>query len=396
MKINRLSIKYHPTGIEIEEVEFDQTLSLLVGISGVGKTTILTAIQNLKSVVNGASINGFEWDIELSNDNNKYHWKGAFEFGEDSLDLIELSRAFNFGSEKKIPEYKIKSEFLIINDNEVISREDDSIIFNGQKTVKLAPTKSAINLLKEEDDILIIFNNFMKITTIDNNDYSKNTFSLINPDFYRYLEDNLDLNKIRSVKNDIQSKLYLCQEIVPEAFNDFISIFKQIFPYVEDLKVETLNLGGKLEEYSQLIIKIKEHGVDHWVSQNSISTGMMKTLIHLAYVFLSPKGTIFLVDEFENGFGVNCINSISDRVLNAGLDYQFIVTSHHPYIINKIPVEKWKIVNRERNVIKTYKAKNYIDNSNHDSFIKLINSNFYMNGIYNLNNDDDWTEEDFE
>ena len=77
-------------------------------------------------------------------------------------------------------------------------------------------------------------------------------------------------------------------------------------------------------------------------------------------------------------------------------DYQFIVTSHHPYIINKIPVEKWKIVNREKNVIKSYKAKDYIDSSNHDSFIKLINSNFYMHGIHTEKNDNDWTEEDFE
>lgn len=395
MKIKKLSVKYNPTGIEIQNVEFDETLSLLVGISGVGKTTILSAIRNLKDVVHGKSINGFEWDIEFFSGDCSYHWFGEFEFSEETLDA-EVSQIFNIGQDKKAPEYKVKHEILKINNVEVINRNEDVIIFNGEKTVKLATTKSAINLLKEEDEISIFFNYFVKITTVDNSDYAKNTFSIINPDFYKYLDQNLSLEKIRSVKNDIQSKLFLCQEMVSESFLDFVSIYKQIFPYVEDIRVETLNLGGKLEGYSQLVIKIKEYGVEHWVSQNSISSGMMKTLIHLAYVFLSPKGTIFLVDEFENGFGVNCINSISDRILNAGNDYQFIVTSHHPYIINKIPVEKWKIVNREKHVIKSYKAKDYIDSSNHDSFIKLINSNFYMHGIHTEENDDDWTEEDFE
>lgn len=395
MKIKKLSVKYNPTGIEIQNVEFDETLSLLVGISGVGKTTILSAIRSLEDVVNGKSINGFQWDIEFFNENVKYHWFGEFESSEETLD-VEVSQIFNISQDKKNQEYKVKHEVLKINNVEVINRSDDVIIFNGEKTVKLATTKSAINLLKEEDAISFFFNYFVKITTIDNSDYSRNTISIINPDFYKYLDDNLSLEEIRSKKNDIQAKLFLCQEIVLESFLDFVFIYKQIFPYVEDVRVEALNLGGKLDGYSQLIIKIKEYGVDHWVSQNSISSGMMKTLIHLAYIFLSPKGTIFLVDEFENGFGVNCINSISDRILNAGNDYQFIVTSHHPYIINKIPVEKWKIVNREKNVIKSYTAKDYIDSSNHDSFIKLINSNFYMNGIHTDETDDDWTEEDFE
>ena len=63
MRIKSLRVKNNFLGWELEEMHFTSNLTLLVGGSGVGKTQILRAINDLKKVANGESINGFEWSI---------------------------------------------------------------------------------------------------------------------------------------------------------------------------------------------------------------------------------------------------------------------------------------------------------------------------------------------
>lgn len=392
MKINKISVKYHPTGVEIQDVRFEDTLSLLVGISGVGKTRILNSIRDLIRVVGGEGVNGFEWTVEFKIKNSIYIWKGKFEYKEESP-FSEIVRRFNYDA--KPSEYTILNEYLFIDNKEVIKRSNNEIYFNGSKTLKLSSSKSIINLLNEEQDIENISNAFKAIKYIDNNEYSEKFLSLAGKYFKEIIDgDDISLELLRSLSYDIQSKLYLCQEKAPIYFADIVDVYKEIFPHVESVKISLVTLGAELEGLDQIVISVKENGVDQWVNHNNISTGMMKTLIHLAYMYLSEQGTVFLIDEFENGFGVNCINSISNLVLNAGNDYQFIMTSHHPYIINNIPVEKWKIVNRTKNIITAESAIKHIDASNHDAFIKLINSNFYTQGIDIKFKDNDLTEDD--
>lgn len=107
---------------------------------------------------------------------------------------------------------------------------------------------------------------------------------------------------------------------------------------------------------------------------------MKKVFLQLCYLLLSPPHSVFLIDEFENGFGVNCIDAISEWLLKPNMKYQFIITSHHPYIINHIPSKRWKIVSRNKNIIQAYEADQFLDESNHESFIKLINLPIYKLG----------------
>lgn len=395
MKIKKLSAKYHPTGVEIQNVEFDDTLSLLVGISGVGKTSILAAIQKIRRILFGRSLNGFEWDIDFTIHGDQYHWKGQFESKDDSV-LNEITgKITNKYNKDAIDGYKLNYEYFYKNDVEIIRKEKDEIIFQGTKTVKLSQNHSAIFLLREEDILQEALDLFFQIELINIDEFSGGHIAtLIDDDFHENIGHSVDLDFIRNYSNDIVEKIYLCQQYETDLFNEFFGVYREIFPYIESIKVNHINANFNGSEYIRLELNIKEYGVDHWISHNNISTGMMKTLIHLAYLYFSSKGTIFLIDEFENGFGVNCINSISDLVLNAGNDYQFIMTSHHPYIINHIPVEKWKIVNRTKNVITAEPATKHIDASNHDAFIKLINSNFYTKGIEVNSNDDELTEDD--
>ena len=115
-----------------------------------------------------------------------------------------------------------------------------------------------------------------------------------------------------------------------------------------------------------------------------MSSGMKKVLFHIAYLTLSPKGTIFLIDEFENGFGVNCIDAISHWIMNPALKYQFIITSHHPYIIGNLPVRNWIVLHRKGNKVLVKNGsdlENKFSKSKQEAFIQLINNCFYTEGV---------------
>ena len=93
----------------------------------------------------------------------------------------------------------------------------------------------------------------------------------------------------------------------------------------------------------ELSPQIKEIGVPEWIGPECISSGMFKSLVHISELYLSTDGTLFLIDEFENSLGINCIDELTTDILQSGRKLQFILTSHHPYIINCYSFQKLEV-----------------------------------------------------
>ncbi|PJD98630.1 MAG: hypothetical protein CK427_16925 [Leptospira sp.] len=101
---------------------------------------------------------------------------------------------------------------------------------------------------------------------------------------------------------------------------------------------------------------------------------MIRTLTHLGDIFLWPQNTVIIIDEFENSLGVNCLDVVTENIITEQDKLQFILTSHHPYIINNININNWKIVTRKGGKVSTHNASKFnLGSSNHEGFIKLIN-----------------------
>ena len=99
---------------------------------------------------------------------------------------------------------------------------------------------------------------------------------------------------------------------------------------------------------------------------------MLRTLIHIAELYLSSNGSVILIDEFENSLGVNCIDILTDDLIHENKSIQFIATSHHPYIINNIPYEYWKIVSRKGGKISVRNAAAHkLGKSKQAAFLQL-------------------------
>ncbi|CAD5983571.1 ATP-binding protein [Planktothrix agardhii 1029] len=367
MQIKKLEYYDDEYKWKLEEVNFLPNLNLLVGVSGVGKTRILRAIYNLKSIANGASLNGVKWNVcFIANNNLEYTWSGEFETRENTISINETS--------EDDEQVKLINEQLVCNNETVlIERKDSEIIFNGSKTPKLSPFESVVELLKQEDQIAPVKESLDKIVLADSESVDR-AWRLPVSIFKKF--EKASLSALQESGLPVPIKLSILYRTLPDEFNKIKEAFISVFPNVSDIKVETIKDDDIPIALSKLLkeattVSIKEKGIEDWIE--NISSGMLKTLMYISELYLAPENCIILIDEFENSLGVNCLDSVTELVLD-NKKLQFIITSHHPYIINNVSPAYWKIVTRKAGLVTVKNSKDFhISESRQKAFIDLIN-----------------------
>ncbi len=361
MKIISLEYWNKTEGWGFDEIRFFD-LTLLVGASGVGKTQILKAIMDIKQIALDGGVNSAKWKIKFKTRNAEYLWRGEI-----------TNKTSNETSE-------FIYEELICNNRLLFEREKDRIVFKGSKMPKLSPDESLISIFNQETQIIEVEEGFRNIFLKDNTKY-KEIFTyeiILNTmlDVLKTLED------IRGSGWDIIWKLVCLYSNQRDEFQKIVDDFSEVFPMVVDVKVTTIVRREDDDFVHFPIISIKEKYVENWIPQARISSGMLRTFLHLSELYLLRDGSVILVDEFENSLGVNCIDVLTEDLVFEHSRLQFIATSHHPYIINKIPYDHWKIVTRKGGKIKTLDAKEFnLGESHHDRFLNLVNLPQYKTGI---------------
>lgn len=354
---------------QLEPVEFSEDLNLLVGVSGAGKTKILRAIRKLKSIASGKSFNGVKWNVCFLTDNQRYYWSGEFELkGSTSSVQSETEEEDNDDNAK------ILHEHLKCDRTTIVDRTSEKIIFNRQETPKLSPFESVIELLKQEEIIIPIKEGLDKITLTDSDRDFERLWRLPKSIIKKYQK--LSFSELKNSGLPLPIKLSIVDKIFPEEFKKIKTVFIGIFDDIVDVKSDNLKIGEVPIAFSDIlnestVFSIKEKGVENWIV--NMSSGMFKTLMYISQLYLSPEQSVILIDEFENSLGINCIDSVTDLVWE-NTNLQFIVTSHHPYIINNISPKYWKIVTRQGSLVTVKDAKDFhIPDSRKKAFIDLIN-----------------------
>lgn len=377
MKITTFEFEDKLRQWKLAKTSFDR-LTLLVGASGVGKTQTLRAIHALKEISKGESINGIKWNVVFTATNGDiFEWQGEFEEKEISIFDINEDEAG-----EKTP--KIIFEKILKNNELQVDRNKSKIVFRGSETIKLTREKSLLSHL-EEDFINEMKDEIAKIHLSDHSDSQKEPFKINLFNANKLSKKYNNLKAIRQSELDIRVKLYLAQHVEKRTFNKIKDRFIDIFPQVEGLKIAPIEFDDDddipifMKEYP--FIQIKEQGVERWVRQNRISSGMFRSLIHISELYLSAEGTLFLIDEFENSLGINCIDELTSDILQSRRELQFVLTSHHPYIINSISFDNWKLVVRNKGVVTTRDASELnLGKSKHDAFMQLLQLEEYQTG----------------
>jgi len=374
MKIISLRVKNNFFEWDFDEIKFSSNLTLLVGVSGAGKTQILRAILDLRCIANGEAINGFEWKIIFYTVNGtEFIWEGRF----DTVETNELS----FEDDEKQKDYEQEEKYSLIyekltsNNQVLIHRNREEIRFKNSLLPKLSSHESMIYILKEESVIKEAFDALNKIEYRDHT-RGRRIRNNSNQSLYSLKNKYKTLDSIVNSDEDIRTKLYLTYENKLDIPEKIKSRFIDIFPQIGDLKLEPFKADiffpKAMAEKIPPVIYIKEKSVPKWIREDRMSSGMLRTIIHIAEIFLANEGSVILIDEFENSLGINCIDILTDDLIHENKTLQFIATSHHPYIINNIPYEYWKIVTRQGGHIRICNASDYhLGKSKQDAFIQL-------------------------
>jgi len=379
MKIRTL--EYHDKRFDwhLNPVDFSgNNLTLLVGVSGVGKTLILNSIRTLKKIAEGASLNGIKWNVTFSVENDlTYCWEGEFETKKDGVNKTEKS--------------KIVYEKLTSDQSVIVERRFSEIVLKGKETPKLSPFQSVITMLNQEDMISPVCKALKNITYSGSSEWQYLFHSDISQDeidelniesqksisAYRYITDCKSPEDIHDIGFPLNIKLLACYRNVPEIFEKIKQHFIAIFPYTEDIKIK----NREFYDLFSFSIQIKEKGVMNWIDEERISSGMLRVFTHLSELYLLPEGSVILIDEFENSLGINCIDALTEN-LSEDRNLQFIITSHHPYIINNIGIKHWKIVTRKGNTVTVRDASDFnLGKTKHSAFMELLQLEEYSDGI---------------
>ncbi len=377
MKISKFQFEDKSLEWRLEELSFNK-VTLLVGASGVGKTQILKALMGLKEISEGESLNGIAWTIEFETlYKQKYIWQGEFESEDVSISLD------NNSEDDKKNKSKIVFEKLFLDNKLIVDRTSDKILFNGQPTIKLSPQESVLSLLKEEELVKPAHESLKKLHFSNQLGFAENAGTDLSALNKHFLAQYNTLEKIQESTFKTSVKLFLITLLKkPSVFNLIKERFVSIFTTVEDIKVEMRNeTFFATSKQNILDIKIKERGVNKWIELPRMSWGMVRTLKQLSELYLCAEGTVFLIDEFENSLGINCINEITNDILASRRQLQFVLTSHHPYIIDAISFNNWKLVTRNAGIIKTHNIDKFgIGKSKHSAFMQLLQLEEYQTG----------------
>jgi len=392
MAIRKFQLVDKFRGWTLNEVSFS-TFNLLVGISGVGKTRILQSLQSVRQagLFDASYANGCNWTLELESEGMKFLWEA-----ETSLvaKVVQLPGS-DEDAERQSAETPCFIRECIVRDDEVVlvARSEDKFLFNGVQLPKLKNTESAITLLRDEESIAPI-----------NRTLSRFVFSehLIPPFAYMMMYNAHRLSQLRERYHTLDAlreatgvptllKAYILQEDYPDEFQRIKDDYSEIFAPVSDVrlgKLSELDSSGAVDalllKMDRLVLGVKEGGVHGWITNQRISSGMLRILVHLIELAMAPPGTVIMIDEIENSLGVNCLPELTDRFLEHSSEIQFILTSHHPYVINNVPSNRWKIVTRRGSTVTVLDADSIPalkTASAHEKFILLMNTKEYEEGI---------------
>lgn len=382
MKIISFSFTDLKTGWTLEEMSFD-AFNLLVGVSGAGKTRIVEALKRVCAATlrSGAAPADCTWALAFEHKDVAYRWEAR----------TEASDAESPGAGKP-PSPLFRTELLTVDQKPLIKRTEDQFSYQEKDLPKLTPSETAILLLEQEPSLHLIREAFRRVmfseamhpleaeirdVQIDNESSRLHR----RPQDLDHLRSSLVIGNTALYGGLVTFSGYVMQETLPDDWKSLESTYRAIFPSVKEISVERVRLAASR---SKFVLRIREEGYDGWIPQDRISSGMLRTLAHLIEMTVAPSGSVILIDEFENSLGINCMPPLIDSLLERAPDLQYVLTSHHPYIINNLPTDTWKLVMRKGSVVRVVSARDIPalrGASHHQAFTRLINLPGYVQDV---------------
>ena len=362
MKIRWIECENIETGLKIERVNFYDDVTLLVGLSGVGKTQILYAVK-------------YSLDLAVNKDETlkPYYVNMGIEIGSDIYEWtykIDCNKEDMLITEEK--QYSFVFERLLCNNELIFERNHNTIKVTGfDKVPQPKSDKSLLAQYAEDESYEKLITGIKKMYSVEmeleiRRGLGTETFNKL----YARVKEIMDKQVTKDFKIfshlPASLKIYIAKRYYKEIYSKIFDAVKEMFVEIEDIDV--------VEDSSRQMYLVAITVYGKQILQDNISNGMLKTIYYLVELFTMSEDSLVLIDEFENGLGVNCIDVLVEMLLFERRDLQFIITSHHPKIIGGIEKNRWRIIDREGFMVMNRSSEEYgIGDSQHDAYFNLIN-----------------------
>lgn len=363
MKLQWVEFENLETGLKIERIYFNKDITLLVGLSGAGKTQVLNAVKYSLSLAvdKNTTLHPYSVGLEILIGEDNYEW--FYQVNKVNPTELMIAETGN---------YEFLYEKLLCNGKTVFERDGRNIdIIYYKQVPQPKRDESLLFQYAEDENFKKLISGMRKIYLVDMEIEIRRGF--LSKDFINYKTQISDIMKAgkkfdfkRFSRLPVPLKLYIVKKYYCDIYGLIFEAIKELFYEIDDIDIEedpTRNM---------YFLSMKVYGKK--LIQKDISNGMLKTIYYIVELFTMSDDSLVLIDEFENGLGVNCIDILCELMLSERNDLQLIITSHHPKIINAIDKEKWKIIERDGSVIRNRISQELgIGNSQHDAYFNLIN-----------------------
>lgn len=364
VKLRWIEFENLRTGLKIERVVFNDDVTLLVGLSGVGKTQILNAIEySLKLAVN-KNLRLEPYDVSLCFQIGEEVYVWSYRIQQDHTeDIFESKEIKYFFALEKLQ--KMDGDILM-------QRTPDTIQVAGYDKVP-TPKKDESLLVQYSEDSFVkpIILEMIKLYPIEididvRGAIAQESFNMFKAKIKESFRENATQPFEKFSHLPVPLKIYITKEYYPQMYAQIFSAVKELFMEINSIDI--------VEDSDREVYMVAIDVYGKRLLQHEISNGMLKTIYYIVELITMPTNSLVLIDEFENGLGVNCIDVLAELLLGERKDLQFVITSHHPKIINQISNKKWKIIERDIATVKNFTAEEYgIMHSQHDAYFNLIN-----------------------
>lgn len=366
MKI--VDYEYKSSDWEFQKVQF-QNLNLIVGDSGSGKTRLLNTIFNLGSNVAQGKLSGpGERKLTLAIKNDKYYWEIITKKENDIL--------------------SVSYERLHKNDKLILERDNVVFSFDGKEMPKLPTNQLSLFLLREEELVRPLFEGFSTILRrrFFSDDAEKNAGNyLANESFLSKIKESKDIDELYKADLPLNLRLFVLSQTFPLIYQKIIDLFVGSFSFIDTVEIKNSTELPNLEMVgSGPVFCIKEHNIEKLIRLDEMSSGMQKALLIITDLCALPESAIYLIDEYENSLGVGAINVLPNALFAEEFNLQLFITSHHPYIISKFPVENWYVTYRKGSRVQFSYGAELVERyslSKQDKYFQLVNDPYYSEGV---------------
>lgn len=368
MKIQTLNYHQHtgkPTAWAFQDFVLNPRINLIVGKNASGKTKIFNLLGNLALILSGLKRDLFSsgnWDLTFHTDKGKEvryqlgierHAVSKEELSIDGETLLQRKAdgkgSIHYVSVGQNLEFQIaKQELAAVQKRDSIQHPYLELLYDWADAVLSYPF--ATDMGRRSLHIELGSTDATEAVTQAEDDkrFIKSPINMI--EVYQRGKELKGFE--HQVQADMKSIGYDLQFIKVEPMTDVT------------VRLHNIPIGNKQAQ----CLFIKERGIAAKIPQQELSQGMFRALsliIHLNYVERSETHhpTCILIDDIGEGLdferSTKLIQLLVDKVESGRTeDVQLIMTSNDRFVMNKVPLAYWTIIERSHQGLRFYNEGN--------------------------------------